>query len=62
MANGGNRTLLIPSFHAENCLVKARNNRHRWGLMSVLPAERCPPDCWKKTRIVRVGGPRVGAV
>ncbi|MEH2569965.1 hypothetical protein V1289_009592 [Bradyrhizobium sp. AZCC 2289] len=36
------------------------NNRLGRTSYSTLPAERCPPDCWRKTRIVRVGGPRLG--
>ena len=41
-------------------LVEGQNNRISRVLRSLLPAERRPPDCWRKTRIVRVGGPRVG--
>lgn len=48
--------------HAKICLVK--------GTGTIGITEGCfhcfqpkvPPDCWEKTRIVRVGGPRVGAV
>jgi hypothetical protein len=62
MANGGSRTPLIPKFHAENCLAKAKEQSASLRVDIGASSRKAPPDCWKKTRTVRVGGPRVGAV